>query len=94
MMGRFYWDIEFTNGNYYLTDILEIAVVAGSGKNIPQICKDTLLGTKAGTVAFIRRETTEPAIIIAHYAHEFPSCMKHNYSDFAVLEELACVDSM
>ena len=38
-----------------------------------------------GLVAFIRREATEPAIIIAHgsYVHDFPtllaSCMKHNY---------------
>ena len=51
-------------------------------------------------MAFIRREATEPAIIIAHggYVHAFPfllaSCMKHNYSDFAVLAELVYVDSM
>ena len=59
-----------------------------------------LRGAMDGLVAFIRREATEPAIIIAHgsYAHGFPillaSCMKHNYSDFAVLAELAYVDSM
>ena len=53
-----------------------------------------------GLVAFIRREAMEPAIIIAHrgYVHDFPillaSCMKHNYSDFAVLAELVCVDIM
>ena len=53
-----------------------------------------------GFVAFIRREATEPAIIIAHggYVHDFPilqeSCTKHNYSDFAVLAELVYVDSM
>ena len=53
-----------------------------------------------GVVAFIRREATEPAIIIAHggYVHDYPiileSCMKHNYSDFAVLAELVHVDSM
>ena len=53
-----------------------------------------------GLVAFIRREATRPAIIIAHggYVHDFPillaSCMKHNYSDFAVLGELVYVDSM
>ena len=28
MMGRFYLDIEFTNGNYYLSDIIEIALLA------------------------------------------------------------------
>ena len=45
-------------------------------------------------MTFIRREATEPAVIIAHggYVHDFPillaSCMKHNYSDFAVLTEL------
>ena len=27
-MGKFYLDMEFTNGNYYLADILEIALVA------------------------------------------------------------------
>ena len=27
-MGRFYLDMKFTNGNYYLVDIMEIAVVA------------------------------------------------------------------
>ena len=53
-----------------------------------------------GLVAFIRREATEPAIIIAHggYVHDFlillASCMKYNYSDFAVLAELVYVDSM
>ena len=53
-----------------------------------------------GLVAFIRREATEPAIIIAHggYVHDFPillaSCIKDNYSDFAVLAELVYVDSM
>ena len=33
-MGRFYLDMEFTNGNYYLMDILEIAVVAEESGNI------------------------------------------------------------
>ena len=33
-MGRFYLDMKFTNGNYYLTDILEIAVVAEESGNI------------------------------------------------------------
>ena len=53
-----------------------------------------------GLVAFIRREATEPAIIIAHgcYVYDFPillsSCMKHNYSDFSVLAELVYVDSL
>ena len=27
-MGKFYLDMEFTNGNYYLADILEIALLA------------------------------------------------------------------
>ena len=59
-----------------------------------------LRGVMDGFVAFIRREATEPAIIITHggYVHDFPillaSCMKHNYSDFAVLAELVYVDSM
>ena len=39
--------MEFTNGNYYLT---EIAVVAEESGNIPQICKDTLLSNKTGAV--------------------------------------------
>ena len=43
--------MEFSNGNYYLTDILEIAVGAEEWKHTPQICKGTLLGTKAGEVA-------------------------------------------
>ena len=52
-----------------------------------------------GLVALIRREAMEPAIIIAHggYVHDFPiilaSCMKHHYSDFAVLAELVYIDS-
>ena len=33
-MGRFYLDMEFTNRNYYLTDILEIALVAEESGNI------------------------------------------------------------
>ena len=33
-MGRFYLDMKFTNGNYYLTDILEIAVVAEDSGNV------------------------------------------------------------
>ena len=27
-MGRFYLDLEFTNGNYYLADIIEMSIVA------------------------------------------------------------------
>ena len=27
-MGKFYVDLEFTNGNYYLTDILELALLS------------------------------------------------------------------
>ena len=30
-MGKFYLDMEFTNGNYYLADILEIALIAEDG---------------------------------------------------------------
>ena len=33
-MGKFYLDMEFTNGNYYLADILEIALVAGESGNV------------------------------------------------------------
>ena len=32
-MGKFYLDLEFTNGNYYLVDIFEIALVAGESGN-------------------------------------------------------------
>ena len=47
-----------------------------------------------GLVAFIRREATEPAIIMTHggYVHGFPillaSCMKHNYSSPSTLTHL------
>ena len=124
-MGRFYLDMEFTNGNYYLTDILEITVVAEESGNIYHryvkihysVPKQVQLLTGItnrtiethavpfrdvmdGLVALIRREATEPAIIITHggYVHDFPillaSCMKHTYSDLAVLPELVYVDSM
>ena len=33
-MGRFYLDIDFTNGNYYLADIIEIALIAEESRNI------------------------------------------------------------
>ena len=33
-MGRFYLDMEFTNGNYYLVDILEIALLAEESGNV------------------------------------------------------------
>ena len=33
-MGRFYLDLKFTNGNYYLAGILEIALVAALSVNI------------------------------------------------------------
>ena len=36
MMGKFYLDIEFTNGNYYLADILEIALLAEESGNVYQ----------------------------------------------------------
>ena len=100
--------MEFTNVNYYLTDILEIAVVTEESGNIyhryakihysvPKLVQ-LLSGITNRTiethgvpfrdvldrlVGFIRREATEPAIIIAHggYVHDFPillaSCMKH-----------------
>ena len=33
-MGRFYLDMEFTNANYYLVDILEIALLAEASGNV------------------------------------------------------------
>ena len=33
-MGKFYLDLEFTNGNYYFGDILEIALVVGESGNV------------------------------------------------------------
>ena len=33
-MGRFDLDMEFTNRNYYLVDILEIALLAGESGNV------------------------------------------------------------
>ena len=33
-MGKFYLDLEFTKGNYYLAAILEIALVAGESGNM------------------------------------------------------------
>ena len=33
MMGRYYLDMEFTHGNYYLGDVLEIALVTEDGLN-------------------------------------------------------------
>ena len=123
-MGRYYLDMEFTNGNYYLVDILEIALVAEESGNVYysyvkinySVPKQVQLLTGItnrtfethgvpfrdvmdGLVEFIRREVTEPPIVIAHggYAHDFPillaSCMKHNY-DYTVLAELMYVDSM
>ena len=35
-MGRFNLDMEFTNGNYYLVDILEIALLAEESGNVYQ----------------------------------------------------------
>ena len=32
-MGKFYLDLEFTNGNYYFTAIIEMALVAGESGN-------------------------------------------------------------
>ena len=43
-MGRFYLDTEFTNGNYYLADIIKIALLSGGKwKHTSQLCGDTLL---------------------------------------------------
>ena len=33
-MGRFYLDLEFTNGNYYLADIIQMALVAEDSDNV------------------------------------------------------------
>ena len=33
-MEKFYLDMKFKNGNYYLADILEIALVAGESGNV------------------------------------------------------------
>ena len=33
-MGTFYLDLEFTNGNYYLADILEIALLSEESGNL------------------------------------------------------------
>ena len=33
-MGKFYLDLEFTDGNYYLDDVLEIALLAGESENV------------------------------------------------------------
>ena len=33
-MGKFYLDMEFTNGNYYLVDILEIALLSEESGNV------------------------------------------------------------
>ena len=33
-MGRFYFDTEYTNGNYYIGDIFEIAIVAEESGNV------------------------------------------------------------
>ena len=32
-MGRFYFDTEYTNGNYYLGDIIELALLAEESGN-------------------------------------------------------------
>ena len=37
-MGRFYLDMEFSNGNYYLVDILEIALLAEESRNVYHSC--------------------------------------------------------
>ena len=37
-MGKFYLDLEFTNGNYYLADILEIALVAEESECVFHRC--------------------------------------------------------
>ncbi len=40
-MGRYYFDSEYTSGNYYIGDIFEIAIIAESKwRCIPFICSD------------------------------------------------------
>ena len=34
VMGKFFMDLEFTDGNYYLADIIEIAVIAEESGNV------------------------------------------------------------
>ena len=58
-MGRFYLDMEFTNGNYYLADILEITLLAEeSGNGITKRTIEThgvpLRNAMDGLVEFIR----------------------------------------
>ena len=38
-MGRFFLDLEYTNGNYYLGDIIEIAVVSDDGQTFQSYIK-------------------------------------------------------
>ena len=91
--------MEFTNGNNYLVDIMEIALVAEKSGNVfhsyvkinYSVPKQVQLLTGTtnrtiethgvpfrdvmdGLVGFIRRDATEPPIIIAHggYLHGFP----------------------
>ena len=80
-MERFYLDMAFTDGNYYLTDILEIVVVAKESGNryhryvtihysVPKQVQ-LLTGITNRTietrgVPFIRCEAMEAAIVIAH----------------------------
>ena len=51
-MGRFYLDMEFTNGNYYLVDILEIALLSEESGNVyHSYVKINYSVTKTGAVA-------------------------------------------
>ena len=46
-MGKLYLDLEFTNGNYYLADILELALFRRKWIRFSYL-KDTLLRTEKG----------------------------------------------
>ena len=43
IMGKFYLDTEFTNGNYYLADVIAIALIAVESGNTFQLREDTLI---------------------------------------------------
>ena len=96
-MGKFYLDMEFTNGNYYLANILEIALVAGeSGIAFHSYIKTHYSVLHSDWLNFSIVQTL--SIIIAHDLHDFPillaSCMKHNCNKFGILAKCMFVDSM
>ena len=71
-MGKFYLDMEFTNGNYYLSDILEIALIAEESVNAFH-----------SYVSLPKRVHKLTGIAHGGYLHDFPillaNCMKHDY---------------